>query len=48
MTQGPDEYIEDFEKIFQLSYKRAQNCTLDEESLKIFLLRGVREYMMET
>jgi hypothetical protein len=48
MTQGPDESLEDFEERFQLSYKRAQNCTLDEDSLKLVLLRGVREDLMET
>jgi hypothetical protein len=48
MTQGPDESLEDFEEIFQLSYKRAHNCTLDEDSLKLVLLRGVREDLMET
>jgi hypothetical protein len=48
MTQGPIESLEYFEWIFQLSYKRAQNCTLDEESLKLFFLRGVREDLMET
>jgi hypothetical protein len=48
MIQGPDESLEYFEEIFQLSYKRAQNCTLDKESLNIFLLKGVREYLMET
>jgi hypothetical protein len=48
MTQGPDESLEDFEERFQLSYKRAQNCTLDEDSLKFVLLRGVGENMMET
>jgi hypothetical protein len=49
MTQGPDdESLEYFEERFQLSYKRVQNCTLDEDSLKLVLLRGVREYLMET
>jgi hypothetical protein len=48
MTQGPDESLEYFEERFQLSYKRAQNCTLDEDSLKLVLLRGVREDLMET
>jgi hypothetical protein len=48
MTQGPNESLEDFEEIFQLSYKRAQNCTLDEDSIKLVLLVGVREDLMET
>ena len=33
---------------FKFSYKRAHNCTLDEETLKLVLLRGVREELMET
>jgi hypothetical protein len=48
MTQGHDESLEEFEEIFQLRYKRAQNCTMDEDSLKIVLLRGLREDLMET
>jgi hypothetical protein len=48
MTQGVDESLEYFEERFQLSYKRAHNCTLDEDSLKLVLLRGVREELMET
>jgi hypothetical protein len=48
MTQGPDESLEDFEEIFQLSYKRSQNFTLDKDSLNHVLLRGVREDMTET
>jgi hypothetical protein len=48
MTQGLDESLEDFEEIFKLSNKRAQNCTLDEDSLKLVLLREVGEYYMET
>jgi hypothetical protein len=47
MTQGPDESLREFEEMFQLSYKRAQNYTLDEESLKLVLLIGVREDLME-
>ena len=41
MTLGHDESIEDYEERFQLSYKRAR-CTLDPESPKLVLLRGVR------
>jgi len=48
MTQGPDESLEYFEERFQLSYTITQNCTLDEDSLKLVLLRGVREDLMET
>ena len=47
MTLGPDESLEDYEKRFQLNYKRA-NCTLDPDSLKLVLLRGIREEMIET
>jgi hypothetical protein len=47
MVQGENESLEDYEEIFQLSYKRAHSCTLDEESLKLVLLRGVRR-LMET
>ena len=48
MTQGPNQSLEDFEERFQLSYKRAQNCTLDEDSLKLILLRRVKEDPIET
>ena len=48
MTQGLDESLEYFEDIFQLSYKRAQNFTMDNESLKLVLLIGFREDLMET
>ena len=41
MTMGQDESLEDYEEIFQLSYKRAK-CKLDPESLKLVVLRGVR------
>jgi len=39
--------LEDYEERFQLSYKRAR-CTLDPESLKLVLLRGVREDILDT
>jgi hypothetical protein len=48
MTQGPDEFLEDFEEIFLLSYTRVQNCALDEDSLKLVLLIGVREDLVDT
>ena len=47
MTMGSDEYLEDYEERFQLSYKRAK-CTLDPESLKLVLLRGVPEDLLDT
>ena len=47
MTLGPDEIVEDYEERFQLSYRRAK-CTLDPESLKLVLLRGIRKDMLET
>ena len=47
MTIGHDESLEDYKERFQLSYKRAR-CTLDRESLKLGLLRGVREDLLDT
>ena len=47
MTTGQDESLEDYEEIFHLNYKRAR-CTLDPESVKLVLLRGVREYLLDT
>lgn len=47
MTLGNDESLEDYEERFQLSYKRVR-CTPDLESLKIVLLRGIEEYLLET
>lgn len=47
MTIGHDESLEDYEERFQLSYKRAR-CTLDPKSLKLVLLRGVREDILDT
>ena len=47
MTLGHDESLEDYEERFQLSYKRAR-CTLDLESLKLVLIRGIREDILET
>lgn len=47
MTLGPDESLEDYEEIFQLSYRRA-NYILDPESLEMVLLRGIREDMLGT
>lgn len=47
MTLGLDETLEDYEEIFQLIYRIA-NCTLDHESLKLVLIQGIREDVMET
>ena len=47
MSMGNDESLEDYEERFQLSYKRAR-CTLDPESLKLVLLRGVPEDLLDT
>ena len=42
-----DESLEDYEERFHLSYKRSR-CTLDPEPLKLVLLRGVREDLLDT
>ena len=47
MTIGSDVSLEDYKERFQLSYKRAR-CTLDPESLKLVLLRGIREDILDT
>ena len=47
MTMGSDESLEDYEERYQLSYKRAR-CTLDPESLKLVVLRGVLEDLLDT
>jgi len=47
MTMGQDESLEDYEKTFKFSYKRAK-CTLDPESLKLVLLKGVKEDLLDT
>ena len=47
MTLGSDESLEDYEEMLQLNYKRA-NCTLDLDPLKLVLLRGISEDMIET
>jgi len=47
MTLGHDESLEDYEERFHLSYKRVR-CTLDPKSLKLVLLRGVREDLLDT
>ena len=39
--------LEDYEERFQLSYKRAR-CTFDPESLKLVLLSGLREDLLDT
>lgn len=48
MTQGIDKSLEYFEEIFQLIYGRVHNNIPDPDSLKLVLLRGVREELMET
>lgn len=47
MTLGLDESIKYYEERFQFSYRKAR-CSLDPESLKLVLLRGIREDMLET
>lgn len=47
MTIGLYEFLEDYEERFQLNYRR-DNYTLDLESLKLVLLQGIREDLMET
>eukprot|EP00253_Pinus_taeda_P032953 PITA_32953 len=47
MTMGSDESLEDYEERFQLSYQQAR-CTLDPEPLKLVLLRGVPEDLLDT
>lgn len=47
MNMGCDESLEDYEERFQLSCKRAR-CTLDPESLKLVLLRGILEDLLDT
>ena len=47
MTMGSDECLEDYEEGFQLSYKRVR-CTIDPESLKLVLLIGVPEDLLDT
>lgn len=47
MTLRHDESFEDYEERFQLSYKR-DSCTLDLESLKLVLLREIKEDILET
>ena len=48
MIQGVNEYLEDYEERFQLSYKRDHSFTLDDNSLILVFLRGVREEFIET
>lgn len=46
MALGHDESLLDCEERFQLSYKRS-SCTLDPESLKLVLVKGIREDLLE-
>jgi hypothetical protein len=48
MVQGDNESLEYYEKIFQLSYKRYHIYSLDDEYLKLVLLRGVKEDLIDT
>lgn len=47
MDLGSYEPLQDYEERFQLSCKRVR-CTLDPESLKLALLIGIREDILET
>ena len=47
MTMGSGEFLEDYQERFQLSYKRAR-CTLDPESMKLVLLRGIPKDLLDT
>ena len=47
MTMGSDESLEDYKERFQLSYKRAK-FTLNPKSLKLVMLRGVPEDLLDT
>ncbi len=47
MTMGGDESLEYYEERFQLSYERAR-CTLDPKSMKVVLLRGIPEDVVDT
>lgn len=47
MTLRPDESLEDYEERSQLKY-RSPRCTLDPNSLKLILLWGIKEDMLET
>jgi len=44
MTQKANETLEDYVERFQFSYKHATNFKLDDESLKLVFLRGVRRF----
>ena len=47
MTMRTNESLDDYEEMFQLSYKWAK-CTLDLEFLKLVLLWGVTEDLLDT
>lgn len=48
MTQWPYDSLKDYEEIFQMSYRREHNDTLDLDSLKLVLILGIKEELMET
>jgi hypothetical protein len=47
MIQRVDETLEDYAERFQCSYKWGTNCKLEYKSLKLVLIQGVREDLME-
>jgi len=47
MSMGSDESLENYEERFQLRYKRVR-CTLDPKFLKLVLLRGFPEDLIDT
>ena len=47
MTLGPNESLEEYEERFWINYRRT-NHTNDLESLKLVILRGIREDVMDT
>ena len=48
MIQEESESLEYFEERFQLNYKRSMSCTIDDDYLKLVLIRGMREEYMDT
>ena len=47
MQQGEKESLEDYAQRFQINYKRAINYIMDEDSMKLVLLKGVRNEFLE-
>lgn len=48
MNQRLDETLEDYVEHFQFNYKISTSWNMDGESLKLFLLEGVREELIES